>query len=336
MRKKFFIGLAAFMCLGLITQAQDKGKPRSSNPNITNGRLIKKSDLPKQHQNLFRSPHASEVSRNQSEMDNIDGFLETPNGLLYKFIRKKKEGATASAGDLAMLNVEFWMGDSLLFNTKKVNANQAVPEHLKEPQYRGDVYEGILMMKPGELAIFKTTLAEFSANTNTPIPDYIQAGNYVTWRIEMVDLKSQKDLKAEEEKLSAEEDKAIQKYLKEHQLKGEKTEEGVYIVQTKKGSGNMPQKGQNVSVNYTGKLMDGTAFDSNVDPKFNHVAAFVFPVGEGKVIKGWDIALQKMKKGEHATVIIPSRLAYGKNSPTPSIPSNSILIFDVELVDVID
>ncbi|MBX9449345.1 MAG: FKBP-type peptidyl-prolyl cis-trans isomerase [Taibaiella sp.] len=102
------------------------------------------------------------------------------------------------------------------------------------------------------------------------------------------------------------------------------------------GTGPNPKAGQKVSVNYTGKLMDGKVFDSNIDPKFNHVTPFEFKVGNGKVIKGWDAGFLSMQKGQKATLYIPSSLAYGKNSPTPAIPANSILVFDVELLDIIE
>ena len=96
------------------------------------------------------------------------------------------------------------------------------------------------------------------------------------------------------------------------------------------------QPGDKVSVNYTGKTMDGKAFDSNVDPQFQHVQPFEFTVGQGMVIKGWDEGFTIFKKGSKGTLYIPSPLAYGANSPDPSrIPVNGILIFDVELLDVI-
>ncbi|MFA6257204.1 MAG: FKBP-type peptidyl-prolyl cis-trans isomerase [Candidatus Paceibacterota bacterium] len=92
--------------------------------------------------------------------------------------------------------------------------------------------------------------------------------------------------------------------------------------------------GDLVSVNYTGKLVDGTVFDSNVDPKFRHVKAFVFPLGAGKVIPGWEEGIVGMKVGEKKTLVIPPEKAYGPNDYGP-IPGNSTLTFDVELVEII-
>lgn len=91
--------------------------------------------------------------------------------------------------------------------------------------------------------------------------------------------------------------------------------------------------GDRLSMNYTGRFIDGTAFDSNVDPKFGHVEPFVFTLGTGQVIAGWDEGLVGMKIGEKKTLTIPPEKAYGSRQVGP-IPANSTLIFDVELVDI--
>ncbi len=104
------------------------------------------------------------------------------------------------------------------------------------------------------------------------------------------------------------------------------------ITVTKEGTGPVVTKGQLVTVNYTGSLLNGTVFDSNVDPTFGHVAPFSFTVGVGQVIRGWDQGIVGMKIGEKAHLVIPADLAYGAQSPSPLIPANSVLVFDVEII----
>ncbi len=94
-----------------------------------------------------------------------------------------------------------------------------------------------------------------------------------------------------------------------------------------KGLGKSPVKGEQVLVNYTGKLLDGTVFDASE----RHGGPATF--GVGQVIEGWNEALQLMKEGDKWRLYIPSDLAYGENGP-PNIGPNQILIFDVELVKV--
>lgn len=93
------------------------------------------------------------------------------------------------------------------------------------------------------------------------------------------------------------------------------------------------KKGDTVSVNYTGRLQDGTVFDSNIDPNFAHVEPFLFPLGSGQVIVGWDEGIVGMKIGEKKTLVIPPDKGYGKDNVGP-IPGNSTLIFDVQLLDI--
>lgn len=93
------------------------------------------------------------------------------------------------------------------------------------------------------------------------------------------------------------------------------------------------KKGDVLVMNYTGKLTDGTVFDSNVDPKFKHVEPFEFTLGAGQVIAGWDEGLVGMKVGEKKTLTISPEKGYGARAVGP-IPANSTLIFDVELVAI--
>ena len=85
------------------------------------------------------------------------------------------------------------------------------------------------------------------------------------------------------------------------------------------------------SVQYTGTLLNGTKFDSSYD---HGGAPIDFPIGVGQVIKGWDEGVPAMKVGGKRRLVIPSDLAYGANPPTPTIPPNATLIFDIELVAI--
>jgi FKBP-type peptidyl-prolyl cis-trans isomerase len=101
----------------------------------------------------------------------------------------------------------------------------------------------------------------------------------------------------------------------------------MYII-LKEGNGATPTSGALVEAHYTGRLLDGTKFDSSVD----RGQPFMFVVGVGRVIKGWDEAFLSMKKGEKRVLIIPPGLAYGDKG-MGTIPPNATLIFEVELID---
>lgn len=109
-----------------------------------------------------------------------------------------------------------------------------------------------------------------------------------------------------------------------------KTASGLEYIEIKEGTGATPKKGQQVIVHYTGLLKDGTKFDSSVD----RGQPFVFVIGVGQVIKGWDEGVGTMKVGGKRKLIIPPQLGYGERGAGGVIPPNAELHFDVELLDV--
>jgi len=110
-------------------------------------------------------------------------------------------------------------------------------------------------------------------------------------------------------------------------MEEEVTELGIEILG--EGTGDREVKsGDQISVHYTGTLVDGTKFDSSVD----RGQPFTFTIGLNQVIQGWEQGLLEMKVGEKRLLTIPSNLAYGERGSGSVIPSNAVLIFEVELV----
>jgi FKBP-type peptidyl-prolyl cis-trans isomerase len=107
-------------------------------------------------------------------------------------------------------------------------------------------------------------------------------------------------------------------------------ESGLTYIITKHGGGAQVKAGETVIVNYTGLLTNGAKFDSSLDRN----QPFSFAVGAGMVIKGWDEGLQKLKVGDHATLIIPPEIGYGANGAGGVIPPNATLIFIIEVLGV--
>jgi peptidylprolyl isomerase len=106
------------------------------------------------------------------------------------------------------------------------------------------------------------------------------------------------------------------------------TDSGLQYIDIVEGTGETPKKGQTVSVHYTGTLQDGTKFDSSRD----RGQPFEFPLGAGRVIKGWDEGIASMKIGGQRQLIIPPDLGYGSRGAGGVIPPNATLLFDVELL----
>ena len=108
------------------------------------------------------------------------------------------------------------------------------------------------------------------------------------------------------------------------------TPSGLKYEDLKVGTGAEAKAGQTVSVHYTGWLTDGRKFDSSVD----RWQPFEFPLGMGRVIKGWDEGVQGMKVGGTRKLTIPPGLGYGSRGAGGVIPPNATLLFEVELLGV--
>ena len=108
------------------------------------------------------------------------------------------------------------------------------------------------------------------------------------------------------------------------------TASGLKYIDQVVGKGASPVKGKQVKVHYTGTLENGKKFDSSVDRK----EPFVFVIGMGQVIPGWDEGVMSMKAGGKRKLIVPAKLGYGAAGAGGVIPPNATLIFDVELLSV--
>lgn len=107
------------------------------------------------------------------------------------------------------------------------------------------------------------------------------------------------------------------------------TPSGLKVEMIKEGTGPQPKPGQTVTVHYTGTLIDGKKFDSSRDRN----DPISFPLGQGRVIPGWDEGIALLKIGSRAKLTIPPQLGYGaRGTPGGPIPPNATLIFDVELL----
>jgi len=137
---------------------------------------------------------------------------------------------------------------------------------------------------------------------------------------------------------------AFSAMVSENYPNAQSTASGLHYVITKKGKGAVPERGQTVKVNYTGRLESGKIFDTSIESVARENGMFnpqrpygpiEIPIGMGRVIKGWDEGIMMIEEGTSATLIIPGHLAYGAQGYPGVIPPNATLIFDIELVEVV-
>jgi FKBP-type peptidyl-prolyl cis-trans isomerase FkpA len=253
------------------------------------------------------------------------GVKKTPGGIEY-IVHKSGSGAQLKLGDTALLNVTQRINDSLLGESRKM-VGAAVPVVLQKAQNKYDLMEGIALLHAGDSATFIIPWDSLPAQERPP---FGKKGDKlkITFAVEGI-----YSAAAQREK----DEKVITEYLDKNKIKATKNAAGVYVAVKEEGTGATPNPGDTVYVHYTGKLTSGKVFDSSQDSTMRPgmpLEPIKFPIGRGFVIRGWDAGLSGLKKGSKATLVIPSGLAYGLQGSPPVIPGNSVLVFDVQLVDI--
>jgi FKBP-type peptidyl-prolyl cis-trans isomerase FkpA/FKBP-type peptidyl-prolyl cis-trans isomerase FklB len=177
-----------------------------------------------------------------------------------------------------------------------------------------------LQLPPDEVAAVQRGLADAASGGSAQVE--IQ-----TWEPRVAELANKRAAAVAEERRGEEE-----AYLAEAaQDEGAETfDSGLIMVTTQEGSGEMPEATSQVKVHYHGTFSDGTVFDSSVQ----RGEPAVFPLN--RVIPCWTEALQKIKEGGKAKITCPARIAYGAQGAPPRIPPGATLVFEVELIEILD
>lgn len=258
----------------------------------------------------------------------------TENGLKYQIFDHNDDARKAKLGDIVSFHLLLKNGaDSTLRDTYKEGT--PVKMVLQTPPYKGSFEEGLTMLASGDSAKFMINADTLFAKIMQPMPPMIKKGSELSFTVKVLSVLTSEEFQKEQAeagtKQKAIDAKVIEDYLAKNNLtaKAQKTESGLYYIDDVPGTGASPKQGDNVKVHYTGKLMDGKVFDSSK----NGGKPIDFQVGVGMVIPGWEEGIMMMKKGGKRTLIIPSGLAYGPDGSPGAIPANSVLLFDVELID---
>jgi len=271
-----------------------------------------------------------------SACKNSGSFKTTKSGLEYNIV-KDVAGAKPKLGDFVEMFINVHIGDSQLFNSRKMNNGMAFTFPVQAPQFKGDPVEGFMLLSPGDSAVFRVPVDSLKKAGAQLLP-WMKAGMKLEYDVVLVSIKTKAQVQQEaEQKASAQkgtDDKMLQDYFAKNNIQPLKTQSGVYYTIQAPGEGDNPKAGQSVTVNYTGMTLDGKKFDSNMDSTFHHTQPFTFTLGQHNVIQGWDDGVAILKKGSKATLYIPSPLAYGSQSPSPAIPANSILMFNIEVTGI--
>ncbi len=279
-----------------------------------------------------------------------DFTVDKATGVQYKFIKHNENGSKPAAGDFAQIEMLFKTPkDSEIMNTQTMRRRPGdTTRGIMIPlrfNFAGCLEQGITLMSVGDSAIFKINadslfIKQFQMKK---LPPYIQPGSYLTFNVKLLSFQTQKQVQEmrqqmmakrqlEAEKLKAEEQPSIEKYLSDHHSDAKPNADSIYILKRTTGKGQELKEGDTVTVAYTGRLLNGQAFDSSTAAHGPYKFAYS---SNAPAIKGWILALKGAHTGDKETVLLPSALAYGQYGMGGAIPPYSPLVFDMEVLKIV-
>jgi peptidylprolyl isomerase len=295
---------------------------------------------------MARKENERRAKFQEAEPKKINTYLaennmdETPNkdGIYIKHIKKGK-GAKIENGKHAKVHFKVKVvGDEWFEDTKM--RNEPYTHLVGTGRFSEGFDKALLNMRVGgeALVLIPSNLAFGPEGVDQVIPPY----SPIAFEIEVLKVLSEEEYQQmiqeqEAEQMKMREEAAqkevaeIENYCRINEISIQPRESGLYFIPVVEGSGKTAKSGDKVKVHYDGYLLDGTKFDSSRE----RGETFEFTLGQGEVIQGWDLGINGMKEGGKAKLIIPSYLGYGPNGSGP-IPPNSPLIFDVELIEVVE
>ena len=281
--------------------------------------------------------------------ENKGEYQEISEGLSYMVEQSNPNGQQVQEGDVLVGEMTVKFEDSVIYDTKG-NVKRLVTAN---PGWEGKVGEGLLKMHVGEIATFALdadVLASYLNNDQMPTNYKPGSGQKFYYQINLQDIVTRDEILQEQNnwvenmrQMEQEEPEDLQNYITENKITAKPTADGIYIVVKKQGKGPKVTIGKEVTVNYTGRLLDGTIFDSSVESDARSGEIYnanrkyepmTYTVGKDKLIEGWEQGVMGMPEGTVLQLVIPSALAYGPRQASPIILPYSPLVFDIEIVSV--
>ena len=280
-------------------------------------------------------------------------FKTGEGGLQYK-IHTDADGPTIKEGDfIAISGTQKTEKDSVIFST--YDTDRPTFLMVDKSQFKGDFYTALGMLSEGDSATIKLDLDTLAAKTGRPKPEFASKDRYLIFTVKVQKVvprgklsdeefgkKIDAFIKADAEAAKNGEAGKMKSYIESKSLKPVVTPSGLNYVVNKAGAGEKAKVGDTVEVNYTGSFLRGKVFDTiyaDVAKKsgtFNAMRPYAplkMAVGLGQSIPGFDEGLMLLPKGTKATLILPSKLAYGEQGNS-GIPPYTPLVFEIEVVKI--
>ena len=265
----------------------------------------------------------------------MKGYKQTDDGLYYRFEQQCNDSLQVQEGDVLVGEMTIRIDTTVL----RTNVGQTQRLMPVVPMYDGVLHEGLLMMHKGDRAIFAVeadSMAKYMQPNQMP-PMYVAGtGMKFYYEINLQDIVTRDEFAAEQANFQQEMEKAreaepelIANYVKENGIKTAPNAKGLYTIVNKRGNGPAVAVGRTVAIHYTGRLLDGTVFDSSVGQE-----PLTYTVGQMSLIPGWEEGVMGQPEGSQLRLIIPSAMGYGSQGAGNMIPPYSPLVFDIDIISV--
>lgn len=275
--------------------------------------------------------------------DAQDDFQHTPKGTTYKLFTHNT-GDRIKVGDIVTFNViQKTDKDSVLYSSYAANKPAMV-----KVEATGDMMDIFPLLTVNDSVLVKIPTDTIYKGHDESRPPFFPKGSSLLILLHVDKVQSfesfMAERKAAEDKLAAEETARADKYIADKKLKLITTASGLKYQIIQAGTKPKPVAGDTVYVNYVGRTLDGKIFDSSYETVAKGAGLqqpgrtyepISFALGTEGIIPGWQEAIALLNEGSKATLVIPSKLAYGANAAGPDIPPYSTLVFDIELVKVV-
>ncbi len=252
------------------------------------------------------------------------GYDKTATGLYYKLFKVSKDTIKPKIGDWVSLTMKYTYKDSTLFDSKQAMGSP-VRFQLPVSDFKGDIYEGIAMLSPGDSADFIINADSlFKKTFRQPTrPAFIDTNSVIHFYITLLTVDSP-------ETLMKKEVESLKKYVEEKKITVAPLASGLYFVETTAGKGNKIDSGVWVKAHFKVSLIDGKQIFSSYD----RGEPMQFEYGKRFDTPGFEEGISKMTKGGKATLVVPSKIAFGEMGRGAMVPPYSTIIYEVEVVDV--
>ncbi len=277
-------------------------------------------------------------------------FRQTASGLEFHFF-VDEPGATGKVGDFTSLHMIMKTENGKeLRNSYRQKGGKPILFPIKHSAFDGDIYEAVSLMSVGDSAEFKIASdSMYYKIFKQPLPQDVKTGSFLHFIIAVKNIQSQEtryndltkkyesELKEKHDEIEEQkkiQDAQIQQYLSNMGMTDEivKKDEGMYLNVLQEGEGETLRKGQTVIIDYIAKLLDGTEIESS----YKTLHPISFKIGNGDVLKAWDLGLAYFKLGMSAQLIVPSHMAYGHRGKEGIIPPYAPICFDIKVIRVVD